>query len=609
MTNFRGMALYANIKSRFRLTLNLLAVGATTAMNYYDETGNTTLGSPVISSIGDTSGMATGQLVTGTGIPAGARILTVDSATQITLDDNATANGTGVAIRARDRFSIDGVDFWANDSEVIATQFFLASTGSTAAENIAATARSLIRVINRQTSGGIYAFYLSGYQDLPGQILFEDRAFGGAAWAVTCTKGQSWSQELQESGTSVQSSAEERLNGVAISKNLQPEAVPLGNRVYPGSADKRIRRIIAGRDSVFVLKEDGIFRITGDTPETIVVTPFDDTAKLKGDETAVKLNNQIFGYFDQGVCAVSESGVQVVSRDIEKSLLQIFSSLYTNASTAAFGVGYESERKYFLWTVSSVGDTSAKQAWVYNTFTSSWTRWERDVECGFVNPTDDKLYMGFSTTNQIKQERKTYTVEDYAEDEYSLTITAFSGLVVTVDSTSDAAVGQTLAQASGLVYSQAIVIEVIDGTNLRVDREVQWTLAAAKLYDAIDVEIEFAPIHGGQPGMVKHFTEVAIFFREARFRSIDLLVASNFSFAGSAIPLQPTITGAWGLAPWGTFPWGGGPPPVQAIRTFIPMEQQRANWINMSIEHSEALTELAIAGHSNPLDASGTRWS
>lgn len=63
------------------------------------QTGNITSGSAIVTSISvDTAGLTAGMGVTGTGIPTGTRILTVDSSSQITLTQNATASTTGVAL-------------------------------------------------------------------------------------------------------------------------------------------------------------------------------------------------------------------------------------------------------------------------------------------------------------------------------------------------------------------------------------------------------------------------------------------------------------------------------------------------------------------------------
>lgn len=62
------------------------------------KTGNTTAASAVVSSMSNTTSLAIGDVVTGTGIPPYAEILTVDSSTQVTLNLPATATGTTVTL-------------------------------------------------------------------------------------------------------------------------------------------------------------------------------------------------------------------------------------------------------------------------------------------------------------------------------------------------------------------------------------------------------------------------------------------------------------------------------------------------------------------------------
>ncbi len=58
-------------------------------------TGTRTAGSKVITGVSSVNNLICGAFVTGTGMPAGQRIDTIDSATQITLMQNATSSGTG----------------------------------------------------------------------------------------------------------------------------------------------------------------------------------------------------------------------------------------------------------------------------------------------------------------------------------------------------------------------------------------------------------------------------------------------------------------------------------------------------------------------------------
>ena len=598
ITVYKNHALYANTQTKQRFSLTLIAVGSDD-LNLYDYTGDTSSGTDTILNMSSIVGLAIGQKITGTDIPADTLVTNV-AGTTVTMDKNATGTTVGLAVRFRDRLTLDGEDFWANDSEVPGSNFFLITTGGTPGTNIADTAQSLVKIINKSATN-IYAFYVSNFDDLPGMMLIEDRSFGGMAWDATSSKGGIFTPVLPETGSTVQSSNETRGNRVYISKPSQPEAVPILQYLDVGSENDDIERIVALRDSVFVLKKDGVFRWIGDDATNFRVTLFDNTAIIIGPDTADTLNNQVFAYSNQGTISISDNGVQVLSRPIELDLLKISSDSFPDFASIAFGVGYESERKYLLYVPIQTSDTFATQAYVYNTFTSSWTRWEEDRTCGVINQGDDRLYLGQGGANHVRKERKTLTVTDYSEDEFSLTVVSSTDTTIEVNSTSDAVIGQTIAQlSSGVPVRQAVVTEVTDATHLEVDRTQLWEVAAATLYDPIDVEVQWAPIHGGNPGIVKQFPEVSVFFREAIFRTIDLLFSSNFSDISAVTSISPIQTGAFGVGPFGQSPWGGGPPDVQPIRTYLPLEQQRAHWIDMQIEHSEALTLMAIAGYSMP---------
>ncbi len=70
-------------------------------------TGNLTSGSPTVTNIYPyTSGLVVGWTVTGTGIPAGATILSVDSPTQITLSANATSTRTASTLTFNHSFRL-----------------------------------------------------------------------------------------------------------------------------------------------------------------------------------------------------------------------------------------------------------------------------------------------------------------------------------------------------------------------------------------------------------------------------------------------------------------------------------------------------------------------
>lgn len=60
--------------------------------------GTTAIGNAAITAIGSLAGVQIGDRISGVGIPAGSYVISIDSATQVTINAVATANGAGVAV-------------------------------------------------------------------------------------------------------------------------------------------------------------------------------------------------------------------------------------------------------------------------------------------------------------------------------------------------------------------------------------------------------------------------------------------------------------------------------------------------------------------------------
>lgn len=89
--------------------------------NFPTFTGDRLSGSPIITNIASTTGIYKGQAVSGTGIPADTRVLTVDSATQITLNKNATSGApTSTTITKEAIAQITDTDFPSDVSNIVA---------------------------------------------------------------------------------------------------------------------------------------------------------------------------------------------------------------------------------------------------------------------------------------------------------------------------------------------------------------------------------------------------------------------------------------------------------------------------------------------------------
>lgn len=495
--------------------------------------------------------------------------------------------------------TIGGVVYTAQAAENAAIGQFKAFTAGTTGQNIDNTARSLVHVINTYTSNTYYwAIYTSGYTSLPGQITLQERGIGGTAFTITASDGTDYSPEIPAAGTTYSSSNNVNKHYVYVSKVQIPEAVPFGNFIPIGTSDKAILRILALRDSVFVFKEDGIYRILGTSIIDFAVSLFDSTVILTAPDSAVPLNNQIWGYTNQGTVAVSDSGSVIMSRPIEHDLAVLSSALYPNFSSATYGISYESDRHYNLWTLTNTSDTIATQNYLYNFLTSTWNNWPVTATAGIVSLTpDDHLYLCYST-GQVVRERKNWNIFDYADFEFNVTITSFSGRTVNLASTANVQIGYTLYQqdGSGNFIGQSIITNVVSATQITVtDLGISWIPGAAIVYQPIPVTATYTPL-GGNYAWVKHYQDFQVMFRSATFTDLKVGFASDFDASTEYTTLIPSVGPGFGLVPFGTELFGGVGTIAQVARTLVPRNKARNHWMIPSILHSEALSNFAITG-------------
>lgn len=505
--------------------------------------------------------------------------------------------GGSAGVQNGDTITVAGTTYTGASSESIGSLQFAVVTSGSAAQNINDTALSLVRVINQNTTNtSVYAYYVSTPTGLPGKIQIEERILGGATYYIIASAhGSAYSPALPTSGTRVASSNQVALNGLMYSKQQQPDAVPSVNILYVGSASKKVLRILALRDSLFILKEDGIFRCTGSDPTTFTISLVDNTAILLAPESAATLSNQIYALTTQGVVAISDTGVEVMSRPIEDKLVSLFGNALTPLQYYSFGVGYESEREYILWTVSASSDTYATQAFVYNIFTKAWTRWTRSQGPGLILAGDNKLYVTDPTTNYINQERKNEDYTDFMDESLSVTFVSASQYNVTVVDATGAAVGDLLYQSNAI----SSLITAVDSINsiITVTDLLTWdALAPTFVNKSIDCLIEWVPNPAnGQPGYLKQWSEAILQFKQSGYSNAYVNFYSEISTSLDSVPLTGIATGTWGKFAWGSIPWGGISQ-RRLVRTYVPLEKQRCGILSVQFKCQEAFSNFAVEG-------------
>jgi hypothetical protein len=508
-----------------------------------------------------------------------------------------SATGTAPGMVNGDTITINGIIYTASTAgETPASGIFKLTTG-TAASSIADTARSLVKVINLYQST-ISAYYISGFGDLPGKIFIQANDYSTSEFYIISSRTTCWNPVLSSSGTSNASTNDENPNRVYFSKVQQPEAVPLLNYVEAGSRGNEILRIIPLRDSVFIIKEDGIYRIIGEDPSSLRVSLFDNTVALLSIESAVEINNQIYCYTDQGITAISDNVVQVLSRPIEDQIQQ--KEIISNFFTTSFGVSYEVDRKYIFYCKALETDSYPTEAYVYNFFTNAWTKYLNNRSCGISF--NNVLYMG-GVDGYIYKERKALNSSDYVDDSYSITINSIAGNILTLASATNIAINQIIRK--GAVSS---VVTLVAGNNVTIESATGFTTGAANSYEPIESIIEWSQNDSQNPGILKHWREITMLFRAADFTSIELGFASNFDSNVEYTEITPIRSDLWGSFAWGTIPWGIGTGLAYPIRTYIPLLKRRAAWVFFRVRSKKAQNYFAIQGLSAMFEPMSERF-
>jgi hypothetical protein len=493
------------------------------------------------------------------------------------------AVGSPSGVQNGDTVTIDGVVWTGAGSESPAGRNFQVFTGGTASQNIASTAQSLVRVINRTQASDVYAAYASGPTDPPGFIVLTAISPQTTITVAFSGHTSSWSP-----AAGITTAPTSDVNRLCYSPTQQPDAVPLLNYVRLGAVDQPILRVVALRDSLVVLKADGIWRCTGDSPANFRFDPLDITVNLLAADTAVALENTVVALTQQGVVRVSDTGVTVISRPIENQILPLLGpNMIATTSAVAFGVAYESGRKYLLWLPTLAADTVATQAFVYDLFTDTWTRWTNPAAHAIVNSADDRLYL--SDGSNLRQERKSFDATDYADEGYAVTVSASSGATVTLSDATSALVGDRLVQGA-LAPGAGAVITAKNGNVLTLDRSIGWSNGAAAVYRAFPAIVEWecqTPRETG-PGTLAHWREADYFFRSLFFAQ------ASATFHTELVPTTATepLTGS-------RYPLTDPPAEHQSatiVRAVVPRQHQRSARLSVTWAMTQAMCQMQIQG-------------
>jgi len=516
---------------------------------------------------------------------------------------NVTANTFEITAVGQTASALD-FSFVTNGSVGI---FYLDSTSPSLAVQIANTAQNLVKSINR-VSGLIYANYISTFDDAPGKMRFELKAF---SYNETLDMVTTAASEAFIPPTPILATSDNFIDGIYVSKILEPEAVPVVNFIRVGARQKAIKRIFALRDSVIILKEDGIFRLTGDTVDQFQVTILDGTVLAISEMGVDKINNTVMAITNQGVVSISESSVQIVSRRIDDVIQPAL--IDVNLAPA---FGYEVGRTWFL-SINQTIHGRSPETYLYNVLNQAWTSSDVIFRNFSLGPQDEIFAIIGQEANYIARQRKAQNLTDFSGE--FCTATAQAGVTLRT-AFIEITGGNSFVPANGDVVLYAGLLSRIDtvtingagydltfinNTNIPTGGPVD-----VVLYQAFESAMTFSPFHAGQVGREKQVTEFQLHLRQNTITNLDIAFTTE-SF-GLSTMTDWSVTrvnqspDGWGINPWGVFAWGleqsinnlVGTMPAAIIRTYVPLYAARSTWIAPVLNHKQAAEPLLIQSMS-----------
>lgn len=367
---------------------------------------------------------------------------------------------------------------------------------------------------------------------------------------------------------------------VRFSEPEQPEAWPIANFLGGLPDGQSALRVFALRGLLYIFLERGdIYVASGSFPYT--VQKFCGTATLVAPDSLVEHAEQLYALTTQGIVAISEGGVEVLSEDIEGQLRQ--EQISANSMLRCFGVSYEMDRQYQCW-LGTGNDDGCSEAYVYHSNSGLFAKWTANRTCGLAikNTTaGEQLVYGHGSENRLRFEKKTYTEVDFFEDRFTLgsgsNIVGAGSAGVFTD-TSGSSLFAQLAVGDYVVPSVDTTkpgwVTAISGTTLTTTSTYAGVgLTSLLVGKAIyPLRLKWMAASGGAPGLEKQWREGQLHFGQRVISDATVNVTGEREDSAQDVALS--VGDAFAL----------GDEELSSVRFGVPQETQRQAMLEVELD-------------------------
>jgi hypothetical protein len=567
IATYREMMFFAGAARAPSMTFEVLAYGPdwrgsnqtySDRLTYLIVTGGgvtVTSGSDTITGIGATeiAKLRVGMRVCDTaGTPDGnvadaqfsaSTYITTIGATSITLDKVAIGNGT-------DFIAMDWIEVAVADAGGTQTSRVFISVGTTGSYTVQA-GESLNSASSDMGGPQLIASTLSALFTAPlvtvsafgdgvtGPWTFLVEAFAHDVTGITVkisNPGATPNRIDQTTGKSVERSG--NVATLAWSKPGEPEHAPPPYSAVIGDADKAIIRIVPARDSLFVFKEDGTWRVSGYSPDTLQIDEVDRTlliSRFGRRDAACEWDGGVAIATTRGLVLVTDGGIREIGAPIHTEIaaqIPLYVAPWPDRQCILFGFPAPSANTYPIY--------------VWWARTGAWTRWVHRRPISAATVLSGNLYLGLNLAG-VPGETATYLLynDNSGHDALtkSVTITAVNGLTISAAHGGFAQVGDIVTQ-SAVDY----VIRTVPTTGTFTVASSGLVTGAATIASAnIKCEVGLVAHDAENPGQQKLWREATLVFGEAPVASTNCALdyttdrctteqSEYFAIAGASAP-------------------------------------------------------------------------
>lgn len=282
------------------------------------------------------------------------------------------------------------------NGNILTNPFFRGTLARSPAQLLDLAVSKLVDRLNAASAGLAIKFVKT---EEVGQFYVE--YYGGTTLEARITgDNHAYEPEIIRSTTEWTKVAEYKQNNiraVSISRYNAPESFPNQSLLAPilvGSDKKAIVALAKNANDCFILKEDGIWRLSisgnASLPFVDQVTQIDTTTYCQASYSVQEINEEIIFLSQKGFISISGNQIEAIGRQIETEVKTKLQRCLSKGLGSQIRSWVNEEKRVYGCTIPDT--TSTFTTYIFNTYTREWTKFSLPIIDAVTDPEGKTLY-------------------------------------------------------------------------------------------------------------------------------------------------------------------------------------------------------------------------